>query len=64
MASEEPSVNIDVLLEPLLLAASHEQADAFLSQLIATHAEPVIKGIIRYKLHLHSQSSPSLQLAP
>ena len=45
--------NIDPLLEPLLLAASDEQTDSFLSQLIATHVEPVIKGVIRYKLHFN-----------
>ena len=45
---------IDTLLEPLLLEASDEQADELLSQLITVHAEPVIKGIIRYKLHLNS----------
>src|SRR5438128_894408 len=50
----KPSAKIDTLLEPLLLAANDEQADAFLSQLITTHAEPVIKGIIRYKLHFNS----------
>jgi len=47
------SPNLDVLLEPLLLAASKEQADAFLSQLITTHVEPVINGVIRYKLHFN-----------
>src|SRR5262245_10898976 len=46
------SAEIDPLLEPLLLLTSDEQADEFLSQLITLHAEPVIKGIIRYKLHL------------
>jgi len=51
---KESSSQIDCLLEPLLLMASGEQADEFLSQLIATHAEPVINGIIRYKLHLNS----------
>src|SRR5215212_4959980 len=45
---------IDTLLEPLLLEAGDEQADEFLSRLITVHAEPVIKGIIRYKLHLNS----------
>ena len=45
---------IDTLLEPLLLGASDEQADDLLLQLITEHAEPVIKGIIRYKLHLNS----------
>ena len=46
--------NSDSLLEPLLLAAGDEQTDAFLSQLITTHVEPVIKGVIRYKLHFNS----------
>ncbi|HEX5733394.1 MAG TPA: hypothetical protein VF131_11230 [Blastocatellia bacterium] len=46
--------NIDTLLEPLLLGASEQQADEFLLRLITEHAEPVIKGIIRYKLHLSS----------
>ena len=45
---------IDTLLEPLLLAASEEQAEDFLLRLITLHAEPVIKRIIRYKLHLRS----------
>ncbi|MGH9903692.1 MAG: hypothetical protein ACRD68_17935, partial [Pyrinomonadaceae bacterium] len=47
-------VKIDTLLEPLLLEAGDEQADELLSRLITVHAEPVIKGIIRYKLHLSS----------
>lgn len=46
--------NTDALLEPLLLAAGDEQADTFLSQLITTHIEPVIKSVIRYKLHFNS----------
>jgi RNA polymerase sigma factor (sigma-70 family) len=37
-----------------MLPASDAQTDEFLSQLITTHAEPVIKGIVRYKLHLRS----------
>jgi len=45
---------IDTLLEPLLLEASDEQADELLLRLITLHAEPVTKGIIRYKLHLNS----------
>ncbi len=50
-------VKINSLLEPLLLAASDEQADEFLLTLITDHAEPVIKGIIRYKLHLSSHQA-------
>jgi RNA polymerase sigma factor (sigma-70 family) len=46
--------NIDTLLEPLLLEARDEHSDELLSQLITVHAEPVIKRIIRYKLHLSS----------
>lgn len=53
MMKESP-VKIDILLEPLLIEASDEQANALLSQLITVHAEPVIKGVIRYKLRLNS----------
>ena len=45
---------MDALLEPLLLAASGQEADAILSQLIAAHIAPVVKGVIRYKLHFNS----------
>jgi RNA polymerase sigma factor (sigma-70 family) len=51
---KKSSAKIDTLLEPLLLEASDEQADELLLRLITVHAEPVIKGIIRYKLHLGS----------
>lgn len=50
----ESPVKIDVLLEPLLAEASDEQVDQLLSQLITVHAEPVIKGVIRFKLRLNS----------
>jgi DNA-directed RNA polymerase specialized sigma24 family protein len=45
---------IDPLLEPLLAPTRDEEGDLFLSQLIVTHADPVIKGVIRHKLHLNS----------
>jgi hypothetical protein len=48
------SGEIDPLLEPLLAPTRDEEVDLFLSQLIVTHAEPVITGIIRHKLHLNS----------
>jgi DNA-directed RNA polymerase specialized sigma24 family protein len=48
------SGEIDPLLEPLLSPTRDDEVERFLSQLIATHAEPVIKGIIRHKLHLNS----------
>ena len=51
---KESPVKIDVLLEPLLTEVSDVQADEILSQLITVHAEPVIKGVIRFKLRLNS----------
>jgi DNA-directed RNA polymerase specialized sigma24 family protein len=48
---------IDPLLEPLLLLTGDEEVNDLLSHLIADHAEPVIRGIIRHKLHL-SQHGP------
>lgn len=51
---KESPTKIDVLLEPLLLEGSDEQADELLLQLINVHAEPVIKGVIRFKLRLSS----------
>jgi RNA polymerase sigma factor (sigma-70 family) len=51
---KESPVKIDALLEPLLAEAGDEQVDALLSQLITVHAEPVIKGVIRFKLRLNS----------
>ena len=52
---KKSSAKIDSLLEPLLLEVSDQQADELLLQLITVHAEPVIKGIIRYKLHMSAQ---------
>ena len=51
---KESPVKIDVLLEPLLADPTDEEVDALLSQLIRVHAEPVIKGVIRFKLRLNS----------
>jgi DNA-directed RNA polymerase specialized sigma24 family protein len=51
--SESP-VKIDALLEPLLNGVSDEQADELLSKLITVYADPVIKGVIRFKLRLNS----------
>ena len=51
---QESPVKIDALLEPLLTATSDEHANELLSQLIAGHAEPVIKGVIRFKLRFNS----------
>lgn len=52
---QESPVKIDALLEPLLTATSDEHADEVLAQLISGHAEPVIKGVIRFKLRFNSQ---------
>jgi len=51
---KKQSAEIDPLLEPLLLLTDDERASDLLSQLITLHAEPVIKEIVRYKLHLNS----------
>ena len=50
---QSPAKN-DALLEPLLLEADGREADDILARLIGEHAEPVIRGVIRHKLHLHS----------
>jgi RNA polymerase sigma factor (sigma-70 family) len=52
MDDDKSPAKIDTLLEPLLAHAGYEQADEVLLQLISVHAEPVIKGVIRYKLRL------------
>ncbi|HKE60092.1 MAG TPA: hypothetical protein VKB46_25445 [Pyrinomonadaceae bacterium] len=49
--------NTDPLLQPVLLAADHEQAEKILSDLITSHVEPVVRGVIRYKLHLNSDAA-------
>jgi RNA polymerase sigma factor (sigma-70 family) len=51
---QESPVKIDALLEPLLTATSDAHADEVLTQLIADHAEPVIKAVIRFKLRFNS----------
>ena len=52
---KQPTARIDSLLEPLLLRARDDRVDEILSRLITTHADPVVKGIVRYKLHLRSR---------
>jgi RNA polymerase sigma factor (sigma-70 family) len=51
---EQSPASIDPLLEPLLREPAEGRADDILARLIGEHAEPVIKGVIRYKLHLNS----------
>jgi len=50
-------VKIDPLLEALLAEPDDTQADELLLQVINVHAEPVVKGVIRYKLRLSSSSA-------
>jgi RNA polymerase sigma factor (sigma-70 family) len=50
---KKQSTEIDPLLESLLLLTDDERAGDLLSQLITLHAEPVIKEVIRYKLHVN-----------
>jgi RNA polymerase sigma factor (sigma-70 family) len=50
----ESQVQIDTLLTPLLNETRDEQANELLSNLITTHAEPVIRNVIRFKLRLSS----------
>jgi RNA polymerase sigma factor (sigma-70 family) len=52
--AKKQSAEIDPLLEPLLLLTGDEGVSDLLSQLITLHAEPVIKEVIRHKLHLNS----------
>jgi len=47
----------DLLLLPLLRAAHEPEAESLLAQLIAEHAAPIIKGIIKSKLHATEQAS-------
>lgn len=54
---EASPVKIDPLLEPLLAETGGAASDDVLLQLINNHAEPVIKGVIRYKLRLSSSSA-------
>ena len=51
---EKSPAQIDALLEPLLSESADERADELISRIISDHAGPVIKGVIRYKLHLNS----------
>ena len=51
---QEFPVKIDALLEPLLTVTTDVHANELLSQVIAEHAEPVIKGVIRFKLRFNS----------
>jgi RNA polymerase sigma factor (sigma-70 family) len=53
----ESRPQIDTLLEPLLLETSDDQANDFLMHVITLHAQPVIKGVIRYKLHFSSSDA-------
>jgi RNA polymerase sigma factor (sigma-70 family) len=51
---KESPAKIDALLEPLLREGDNDHADELLMELISVHAEPAIKGVIRFKLRLSS----------
>ncbi len=55
--TESLPADTDTLLEPLLLAGTEEQTEKVLSELLTTHIEPVVRGVIRYKLHLNSHAA-------
>src|SRR5215467_3523754 len=50
---KKQSADIDPLLEPLLILTDDDGVGDLLSQLITLHAEPIIKEVIRHKLHLN-----------
>src|SRR6266436_6214405 len=50
--SKPGNVQVDPLLLPFLQAPGDEDADNVLAQLIAQHAEPVIKNIVGYKFRV------------
>ena len=52
---QEFPVKIDALLAPLLTATTDEHADELLSQVLVEHAEPALKGVIRFKLRFNSR---------
>jgi RNA polymerase sigma factor (sigma-70 family) len=53
----ESPVKIDALLEPLLVEGNDDQVDEILSRLIKHHTDPVMKGVIRFKLRLSSYNA-------
>jgi DNA-directed RNA polymerase specialized sigma24 family protein len=55
--AQKDVVPIDSLLTPWLRAEGDEEAEQRLSQLIAVEIEPVISGVIRFKLRLGSGSA-------
>ena len=58
---EPAAVSIDPVVQPLLLDKSDEQTDELFVRLINDHAQPVVRGVIRYKLHLKSGPGPSAE---
>jgi len=43
---------IDKLLLPFIQATDEEDSQRLLTQLVSDHADPIIKSIVRRKLHL------------
>jgi len=61
---KEPPKESDNLLAPWLQSRSEEEAESALAQFIAAHIEPVIKGVVRFKLRLDlSEGSEAVDIA-
>jgi len=52
METREAMQQIDKLLLPFLHATDEEDSQRLLTQLVSDHADPIIKSIVRHKLHL------------
>jgi RNA polymerase sigma factor (sigma-70 family) len=57
---KETPVKFDALLDPLVQEDDDHLADDRLLELISSHAEQVIKGVIRYKLRFSSSQASQL----
>jgi len=52
METREARQQIDKLLLPFIQATDEEDSQRLLTQLVSDHADPIIKSIVRRKLHL------------
>lgn len=54
---EGASNESDALLRPFLQATDEAEAQELLAALVTDHAEPIIRGIVGHKLHVHLDST-------
>jgi DNA-directed RNA polymerase specialized sigma24 family protein len=54
---EGASSEIDALLRPFLYATDEAESQHLLAALVTDHAEPIIRGIVNRKLHVHLNST-------